>query len=129
MLFASEPGYNIMHSRAIVVAIGLLAAPLSFLDTPKAATPVWLAADPVESSVNGHRLESAPVPTVGPPGISPVDRVAGAGSRTLDAGPVNSTPFSATPSGTLSSGGDQESVRDRVQSPADTSGVTPNLGR
>ena len=79
--------------------------------------------------MDGRVLQPAPVPSIDPPGVAPVDRVAGAGSRTLDAGPVNSTPFSATPTGTLSSGADQPSVRDRVRSPADATESTPNLGR
>ena len=65
------------------------------------------------------------MPSIPEPGLSPADRVAGEGSRTLDAGPTNSTPFSSTPSGTLSSGGTQASNSDRVNAPADGSGVTP----
>ena len=121
-----------MRSNTIVLAIGLLAAPLSLLAAPDPApTPanLLLAAAPLEGSVNGHALEPAPLPTVGPAGISPVDRVAGPGSHALDAGPTNSTPFSATPSGTLSEGGSQGSQRDRTEAPSDTTGVTPNLGK
>ena len=122
-----------MHSRTIVLAVGLLAAPLSLLaapdQSPATTADLWQVAAPADATINGHALEPAPIPTVGPAGVSPVDRVAGAGSHTLDAGPVNSTPFSDTPSGTLSSGGDQVSERDRALSPADTTGVTPNLGR
>ena len=122
-----------MRSNTIVLAVGLLAAPLSLLAAPGSATPqagnILLAAAPLEGSVNGHPLEPAPTPTVGPPGVSPVDRVAGPGSHTLDAGPTNSTPFSDTPTGSLSEGGTEGSQRDRTLSPSDSSGVTPNLGR
>lgn len=121
-----------MHSRTIVLAVGMLAAPLSIFAGPTApsgASAIWSVAAPLEDSVNGKALEPAPVPSIGPAGVAPVDRVAGAGSRTLGAGPVNSTPFSATPTGTLSEGGDQASQRDRTLAPSDASGVTPNLGR
>jgi hypothetical protein len=121
-----------MRSNIIVLVVGLLAAPLSLLATPGPTpepTNVLLAADTLEGSVNGHALEPAPLPTVGPAGVSPVDRVAGPGSHALDAGPTNSTPFSATPSGTLSEGGSQVSQRDRTEAPSDATGVTPNLGK
>ena len=122
-----------MRSNIIVLAVGLLAAPLSLLAAPDSTTPpsgnVLLAAAPLEGSVNGHPLEPAPIPTVGPAGVSPVDRVAGPGSHTLDAGPTNSTPFSDTPTGSLSEGGTEGSQRDRTLSPSDTTGMTPNLGK
>ena len=121
-----------MHSRTIVLAVGLLAAPLSMLAAPDpsaGAGPIWAAAAPLQDTVNGRALEPAPVPALDPVGLPPVDRVAGPGTQSLSAGPVNSTPFSATPSGTLSDGGDQASQRDRTFAPADSSGTTPNLGR
>ena len=121
-----------MRSSTIVLAVSLLAAPLSLLAAPQPASPqgnMLLAAAPLEGSVNGHALEPAPLPTVGPAGVSPVDRVAGPGSHTLDAGPTNSTPFSDTPTGSLSEGGTEGSQRDRTLSPSDASGVTPNLGK
>ena len=125
-----------MHSRTIVLAVGLLAAPLSMLTVPSASlsqstggSALWAAAAPIQDSVNGRALEPAPVPSIGPVGLSPADRVAGPGSRALEAGPLNSTPFSSTPSGTLSEGGDQASQSDRTLAPSDSSGVTPNLGR
>ena len=122
-----------MRSSTIVLAVGLLTSPLALLASPDStasAAGISLVADPPLSSetVNGHPL--LPAPTVTPDdGVAPVDRVAGSGSRTLDAGPVNSTPFSNTPSGTLSSGGTQISNADRVESPSGGAGVTPNLGR
>ncbi len=122
-----------MRSSTLVLAIGLLASPLALLASPdnaaSAAGFAELVAAQTQDTVNGHVLTDAPVPTVGPAGVSPADRVAGEGSRTLDAGPTNSTPFSNEPSGTLSSGGTQTSNADRVNSPADASGVTPNLGK
>ena len=122
-----------MHSRSIVLAIGLLAAPLSLLIAPDSASSgqgnMWLTAATTEDTVNGRQLLPAPVPDALPPGVAATDRVAEPGSHTLSAGPTNSTPFSDTPTGTLSEGGDQGSQRDRSLAPADASGVTPNLGR
>ena len=122
-----------MHSRTIVLAIGLLAAPLSLLAAPgvpsSGASGFWLTAATTEDTVNGHQLSPAPVPDALPPGVAPVDRVAEPGSHTLSAGPTNSTPFSDTPTGTLSGGGDQASQRDRSLAATDGTGVTPNLGR
>ena len=120
-----------MHSRTIVLAVGLLAAPLSMLAVPDRSmgAAITTVAVPLPNTVGGRVLEPAPVPTVDAAGVSPADRVAGAGTRSTGAGPLNSTPFSATPSGTLSDGGDQASQRDRTFAPADGAGATPNLGR
>ena len=122
-----------MHSRTIVLAVGLLAAPLSLMLSPEGSSlrpsRVWIAAASAEESVNGHVLTAAPVPGDSGGGRSPADRVAGAGSRTMDAGPTNSTPFSSTPTGATSGGGDQVSQRDRSLTPFSQSGVIPNLGR
>lgn len=122
-----------MRSSTLVLAIGLLASPLALLASPDntavAAGFPTLAAAQGSETINGHVLTDAPVPSVGPAGVAPVDRVGGEGSRTLDAGPTNSTPFSSTPTGSLSSGGTQVSNADRVNSPADGAGVTPNLGK
>ena len=123
-----------MRSSTIVFAVGLLAVPLSLMADPQGLSTgssgfFLTAATPQEGSVNGHPLEPAPVPSIQTPGLSPADRVAAPGSRTLDAGPVNSTPFSATPTGTLSEGGAEASQRDRTLAPSDGGGVTPNLGK
>ncbi len=122
-----------MRSSTLVLAVGLFTSPMAFLVTPDTGAGATgfptLAAAQTDETVNGHVLTDAPVPNIAPPGLPPVDRVAGEGSRTLDAGPTNSTPFSSTPSGTLSSGGTQVSNADRVNAPADGTGVTPNLGR
>ena len=122
-----------MRSSTIVLAIGLLASPLALLASPdsmaSADSFTQLVGAQSSDTVNGRVLTDAPVPSIGPTGVTPSDRVAGEGSRTLDAGPTNSTPFSSTPSGTLSSGGSQTSNTDRVNAPSDASGVTPNLGR
>ena len=121
-----------MRSSTIVLAVGLFATPLAMLASPdntaSAAAPSFPLATSTDT-VNGHVLTDAPVPNSPPAGLPAVDRVAGEGSRTLDAGPTNSTPFSGSPSGTLSSGGTQVSSADRVNAPADDSGVVPNLGR
>ena len=126
-------GINTMRSSTIVMTIGLLASPLAWLATPDntaaAAGFTLVAAPATETSVNGHVLTDAPMPRVGPEGIAPVDRAAGAGSRALESGPTNSTPFSSTPSGTLSSGGSQTSNSDRVNTPTGGGDTTPNLGK
>ena len=122
-----------MHSRTIVLAVGLLAAPLSLLVAPQAASTgasnmLLIAASP-EDTVNGHVLTPAPISGLPTPGVPAEDRVAQPG-HTLDAGPINSTPFSDSPTGTLSEGGDQASQRDRTLAPADSdSGAVPNLGK
>lgn len=116
-----------MHTRIIIVATGLLSAPLSLLATPGTTalqpSAIWPAAAPAESSVNGHTLAPAPMPTVGPAGVAPVDRAGGSNSRTEGAGPVESTPFSAAPEGMFSSGSEQ------VRSPTDSTGIPRTLGR
>ena len=120
-----------MRSSTIVLAVGLLAAPLALFGSPGAGTPsgglvqVASAQVPAKTGV----FVDAPVPRVDPAGISPADRVAGAGGRTLDAGPANGTPFSSTPSGTLGGGGTGESNADAIRSPADAGDTTPNLSR
>jgi hypothetical protein len=123
-----------MRPTMIVLAVGLLSAPLSLLgapESPAAATDFLNVADTAvtQTEVNGHLLVPAPMPTVGPPTVSRVDRLAGPGTHSMDAGPINGTPFSDTPSGTLSNGGSQVSQGDRSLSPSDGSGVTPNLGK
>jgi hypothetical protein len=122
-----------MRSSTIVLVVGLLASPLALLASPDntaSAAGFPLVADiQGDSTIQSQHLQDAPVPSVGPAGVAPVDRAAGAGGRTLDAGPTNSTPFSSTPSGTLSSGGAQISNADRVDSAAGGAGVTPNLGK
>jgi hypothetical protein len=105
-----------MRADILVFVIGLLTVPL----VANAQTP---------NTYNGRKLEDAPVPAIMPPGVSPADSVSRPGSGTIDAGPLNATPFSDTPSGVLSDGGTQTSKSDRTLSPADTSGVTPNLSR
>ena len=122
-----------MRSSIIVFSVSLLVTPLALLASPdniaSATGFAQLVGAQSGDTVNGRILTDAPVPTVGPAGISPANRVAGEGSRTLDAGPTNSTPFSSSPSGTLSSGGTQIGNSDRVNAPASGSGVTPNLGK
>jgi hypothetical protein len=118
-----------MRSSTIVLAVVLLSSPLALLASPDSTASA--AGFPIAADAQGNDtvLKDAPVPSVGPAGVAPVDRVAGAGGRTLDAGPANSTPFSSTPTGTLSSGGTQTSNSDRIGSPAGGDGVTPNLGK
>ncbi len=122
-----------MRSSSIALLVGLFAAPLALLTSPGSGTaPAGLmqtaSAQPlggVPNTVNGRPLEPAPVPGIGPAGVSPADRVAGAGGRSTDAGPQNGTPFSSTPSGTLPSGNSETHSADA----ADTDGGSPNLSR
>ena len=123
-----------MRSSTIVLAVGLLAAPLAMLTSPNnpadAAGFAQLIADnSVSNTVNGRPLIDAPVPSVAPAGVAPVNRVDGAGTPIVQAGPVDSTPFSNTPSGMLSGGGAQIANADRVDVPSNASTATPNLSK
>lgn len=116
-----------MRSNPLALAVALLA--VGQASRPGPATAAGWAAQLAQYStgapdqtINGRPLQDAPVP---PPaaGVAPVDRVAGPGSRSLSAGPVNATPFSAAPQSGQASG-----------SPASPNGepggdVTPNLGK
>ena len=123
-----------MRSSTIVLAVGLLAAPLALLASPDntaaaAGFPTLVADNQVSNTVNGRPLVDAPISNLPLPGVAPVDRVAGAGDHATFSGPINSTPFSSQPTGTLSDGGTQIAKADRANSPADAAGVTPNLGK
>lgn len=121
-----------MRSHTIVLAVSLLAAPLSLVGLPDSGASAAGAPPPdqtVSNTINGRALLPAPVPDGPESGVSPVDRVAQPGTHSLDAGPINGTPFSDTPSGTLSDGGTQIDRGDRTFTPADSPGATPNLGR
>jgi hypothetical protein len=123
-----------MRSSTLVLTLGLLALPAALLANPPsqpmtdgvlqlAQNTLQNSASAPDQSVNGRPLLPAPVPSGPPPGISPAERVAGAGSRDLVAGPVNSTPFSAGPTSNMQAG-----------SPGSSNGppggiATPNLGR
>ena len=126
-----------MHSRLVAVAVAVVAAPLSLVSpasSPFAGpslTPT-LANDEIgviEKTIGGRPTVDAPLSNLPDQGIAPVDRGAQPGSRALDAGPINGTPFSSTPTGTLSDGGTQIARSDRTLAPADGDGVVPNLGR
>ena len=119
-----------MRSHTIILAVGLLAAPLSLgglSESDAAGAPP--ADQGVSNTINGRALLPAPVPSELEAGVSPVDRMAQPGSHSLNAGPINGTPFSDTPTGTLSDGGTQIDRGDRTFTPADSPGATPNLGR
>ncbi len=119
-----------MRSHTIVLAVSLLAAPLSLVGLPESSAAGAPPPDQaVSNTINGRALLPAPVPDGLEGGVSPVDRVAQPGSHSLDAGPINGTPFSDTPTGTLSDGGTQIDRGDRTFTPADSPGATPNLGR
>ena len=122
-----------MRSSTIVLAVGLLAPPLALVASTGQGTPpaslIQTAKAQTSAPAGARVFEPAPVPGVDPAGVSPADRVAGAGGRALDAGPTDGTPFSSTPSGTLHGAGTQESDADAVRSPADAGATTPNLSR
>ncbi len=121
-----------MRPHSIILAVSLLAAPLSLLGLPDSganAAGAPPADQRVSNTVNGRALLPAPVPSGLEDGVSPVDRAAEPGTHSFDAGPINGTPFSDTPTGTLSDGGTQIDRGDRTFTPADSPGATPNLGR
>lgn len=122
-----------MHSRTIVLAVALFAIPLSILAAPDQPQPpapvVQQTAAGEQTTINGHVLTDAPVSTLLPEHLPPVDRAAQPGARALAAGPVNATPFSDAPTGTLSGGGVAGSQGGRTLASPDADGVTPNLGR
>ena len=126
-----------MRSSTIVLAVGLLAAPLSLVSVPNSLPDsgtgpsifMHMANAQTPNTVNGRRLEDAPVPGITPGGISPAERAGGPGSGTLDAGPANGTPFSAAPIGTFSQEASETSQSGRAPAPTNSNGVTPNLSR
>ncbi len=123
-----------MHPSHIAFAIALVASPLALLTPaagPATRQPLLLAADPslTKATPDGRPLEDAPLSNLGPQNLPAVDRAALPGTHSADAGPINGTPFSDTPSGTLSEGGSQADQHDRSFAPANDSGVVPNLGR
>ncbi len=122
-----------MHPSNLVLAISLLAVPVSLMTNPPGSQGA--AADQFNPSavmrvqaLNRYQpFTPAPVsPLSGSGQLPPSERAAGPGSHSFDAGPVNGTPFSDTPSGTLSDGGAQVSRGDRTYTEGN---VTPNLGK
>ena len=79
----------------------------------------------VPSTSDGRRWE--PAPTGGPisDGVAPADRAGSRGGRDMEAGPANSTPFSAAPSG-FSGGQTSPTMRD---TPGSDDAATPSLSR
>ena len=77
------------------------------------------------STSDGRRWEAAP--TGGPfsDGVAPVDRAGARGGRDTNAGPANSTPFSAGPTGLA---GSQTSPATR-DAPGSDDAATPSLSR
>jgi hypothetical protein len=119
-----------MRSSTIVLAVGLLASPLALVDNPQSSDMTtglaqlvqYATGAPEQRVIGGRPLTDAP--RAEPlPGVAPVDRVAGPGSRSLNAGPVNALPFSAAPLSNAAAGS--------PGSPNGTPGdiATPNLGR
>lgn len=118
-----------MRSSTIVLVLGILAMPMALLANPQdrpmtdgLLQMVQLTTAAPEQTLNGRPLTDAPV--AGPiHGVSPAERVAGAGSRDLNAGPVASLPFSAGPVSNLQAGSQSTPNGGRDQN------ATPNLGR
>ena len=77
------------------------------------------------STSDGRNWE--PAPTGGPlsDGVAPADRAGGRGGRDMSAGPANSTPFSAAPTG-LSGSQTSPATRD---APGSDDAATPSLSR
>ena len=115
-----------MQALKIAFAVTVAAAPLALLPT----CPSLAAGQPAPAaSVGGRPLVDAPLSALGPTALPPVDRAAQPGTHSDSAGPVNGTPFSSTPSGTLSEGGTQPDQHDRSFAASNNSGVVPNLGK
>ena len=118
-----------MQSSILVLITGLLTAPLALIGPPgnapgqtKLAQSVQYSTGAPEQTIHGRPLTDAPVPD-SLPGVAPADRAGGMGSRSLEAGPVNATPFSAAPTSAEQAG-----------SQAYSNGLsrddgTPNLGK
>ena len=124
-----------MRSSTIVLTVGLLASPLALMTAPGnpmgSASLITAANAQTSDTINGRVLTPAPVPSIQPPGVAPVDRFGGPASQTTNAaGPANSTPFSSTPSGTFTGGNGTETAQsDRILTPAEGQDTTPNLSR
>lgn len=113
-----------MHPTTIILAVAILAG---------LPTPAWASrSEPTEfaqntsgfhDTINGRRLEDAPVSSLRTPGVSPTDRAGTAGSATARTGPVDSTPFSGTPDSERGEGGQA----DRVDPADGTASPLPNL--
>ncbi len=112
-----------MRSSTIALVVGLLAAPLALLTSPDHAVvpsvfPQLLADNDVPNTAD------APLPNVEPAGVATADRVDGAGERTVQAGPVNSTTLSGSLPGV-----DQTVNADRVVTPSTDAVVTPDFSK
>ncbi len=109
--------------RTVIFGTVLLTIPLVFggaaLAQNKTAAPVEM--------LNGRPVTDAPVSSIGPDRLSRSDRLAGPELRSSDAGPVDGTPFSAAPSGSLGGGGGE--VGGRLGNIGSRDGGTPNLGK
>lgn len=114
---------NNVRAAAVSLILGLLPA-MALAAAP--ALPGQRDVHPAADRAPDHIETDAPVPGIPPAGQSPADRVAPAGAAAEDAGPVNSTPFSAAPTATISDGGRTGSINERVRQPTDTA-IVPNL--
>ncbi len=108
---------------AILLATIILAAPLA----PHGAALAQTATVAPVETLNGRPLTDAPVSSIGPDRMSRTERLAGPELRSYDAGPIDGTPFSAGPSGSLGGGGGE--VGGRLGNAESRDGGTPNLGK
>lgn len=111
-------------SWLLVAGVTLTPAFACAQTSPGTPPPVPARPPPTQG---GPALSPAPVPNIVPEQVAPADRAGGPGLRSSNAGPTDSTPFSAAPTGTLRSG-DQVDRHTRDDGPS-AGETTPNLGR
>ncbi len=110
--------------RTIAFAAVILVGPLALHGGAALAQNATVT--PVEM-LNGRPVTDAPVSSIGPETMSRSERLSGSELRSSDAGPVDGTPFSAAPSGSL--GGEGGDVGGRLGNSDSRYGGTPNLGK
>ncbi len=91
------------------------------------ALSLLLVALPAMPRAQQQRYTPAPVPGVAAPTVAPAERAGGPGMQATNTGPTNSTPFSASPSGTLV-GSDRIGQDTKNETPGGTP-TTPNLSK
>ena len=91
------------------------------------AFSLLLAGLPVMAHAQPRGYTPAPVPNVAAPTVAPSERAGGPGLQATNAGPTDSTPFSAAPSGTLV-GSDRIGQDSKNETPGGLP-TTPNLAK
>lgn len=91
------------------------------------ALAVLLAGLPSMTRAEQQRYTPAPVPRLAAPTVAPAERAGGPGMQATNTGPTDSTPFSASPSGTLV-GSDRIGQDTKNETPGGTP-TTPNLSK